>query len=136
MRGFSLIELMVTLVIVSILLTIAIPSYQQYVARAALTEAFDALAVYRLRMEQSYQDTGNYGVGGCAIATANTDTFNLACTLTNDAQGFTVTATGNGTNGVTNGYVFSLNNAGVRLTTAFPGAGVPANCWLTRAGEC
>ena len=43
---------------------------------------------------------------------------------------------GNGNNGVT-GYSFTVDNVGTRRTTAFPaGAGIPANCWMTRAGGC
>ena len=38
-QGFTLIELMITVVIVAILSAIAIPAYSEYVVRARITEA-------------------------------------------------------------------------------------------------
>lgn len=135
-NGFTLVELMIVVAIAAILLTVAIPSYRNYVMRAYLSEAFDALSVYQIRMEQNYQDTGNYGVNNCAIATVNTDHFNMACVLGNGGQTFTVTATANNNDGFT-GYTYTFNDASARTTTAFPnGAGLPANCWMTNPGGC
>ncbi len=135
-KGFTLVELLITIVIVSILAGVAIPSYRDYVTRGHLVEAYDALGMYRINMEQSYQDSGTYATAGaCSIAAPTSDHFNYACALTNGGQGFTVTATGNGTNSIT-GYVFTLNDQGARTTTAFPGATVPASCWLTKSGGC
>lgn len=51
-RGFTLIELMVTLVIVSILLTIAVPSYRQYVIRGKRAAAQAAMMDIANRQQQ------------------------------------------------------------------------------------
>jgi type IV pilus assembly protein PilE len=131
-RGFTLIELVITMVVIAILAAIAVPSYNGYVSRSRAAEATGTLGSLRLRMEQAYQDNGNYGAGGCAVATVNTDFFDFVCNLTNGGQGFTVTATGKAS---AYGYSFSIDEQGNRRTLAFPNAGA-ANCWLVKAGVC
>lgn len=131
-RAFTLIELLMAIAILGIIVGIALPSYRSFVTRSYLNEAFDALAVFRVAMEQAYQDNANYGAGGCAVATPTSASFNYSCALGAGGQSFTATATGNGTNGVT-GYTYAINDTGTRTTTAFPGGAVPANCWLTNS---
>lgn len=58
--GFSLIELMVTLVIASILLTIAIPSYLTHIRKARRVEAKTALLDLAGREETLFSTTNNY----------------------------------------------------------------------------
>ena len=42
-RGFTLIELMITVAIIAILAAVAVPSYQQYVKRAHRSQAAQAM---------------------------------------------------------------------------------------------
>ena len=51
-RGFTLIELMITVAIIAILAAVAIPSYGEYVRRGRVTEAVRALSGMRVKMEQ------------------------------------------------------------------------------------
>lgn len=51
-RGFTLIELMIVVVIIGILGTIAIPAYQNYVKRSNRSDAFTALATIQARQEK------------------------------------------------------------------------------------
>ena len=68
-RGFTLIELMVTVAVVAILASIALPSYSAYLQRSRVPAALDGLSSYATRMEQRYQDVGNYATGtACAVA--------------------------------------------------------------------
>jgi type IV pilus assembly protein PilE len=133
--GFTLIELMIAISVLSILASLALPSYRDYIRRGQLSAAFEHLGMYRMRLEQAYQDSGNYGVSNCAVTTpTNTAYFQYTCTLTNSGQGFTATATGVG---VMAGYAYTTNAAGNAATTAFPGgSGLPAACWWLRAGDC
>ncbi len=67
-QGFTLIELMITVAIVAILLSIALPSYRDYVLRGQLTEGITQLTDMRIKLEQYYQDNRTY-VGACQAGT-------------------------------------------------------------------
>ncbi len=62
-HGFSLIELMVVIAIISILVAIAIPVYQDHVIRARLTEAHSILMQGQQLMERRYANRRKYYCG-------------------------------------------------------------------------
>lgn len=133
-RGFTLIEVMITVAIVAILSAIALPAYTSYMQRSRVPAALDALGSLATRMEQRYQDSGSYANGDACGATLPTaENFTLDCDLTDDGQGFTATATGTGP---VEGFGYSINHQGVRATTAHPN-GVPStNCWSMKGSVC
>ncbi|MBB5191972.1 type IV pilus assembly protein PilE [Silvimonas terrae] len=133
LKGFTLIELMITVAIVGILAAIAIPIYGNYVKRSHLPEAFDMLSAFGTRMESSYNDNGNYGTSTtCAVATpSSTTNFTFSCTPSSAADSYTTTATGQA---AMSGFTFTLDSAGNHKTTAFPGASnLPLSCWISKA---
>ena len=154
-HGFTLIELMVTVVIVSILAAIAVPAYDNYVLRGKLTEAFTNLANLRVQLEQFYQDNRNYGssAAACGIdGSGNTIVpmpgspggptvkyFTYSCNSGAGAgasanQFFTVTATGVAT-GNTNGFAFTIDQSNNKATTLAPaGWQTSTTCWVTKPG--
>jgi type IV pilus assembly protein PilE len=133
-NGFTLPEVLMVISIIGVLAGIALPTYQGYIQRSTLSEAFDTLSAFRLRMDRAFNDNGNYGTAACAVTTpATTVNFSFSCTLNNGGQGYQVTATGAGR---MVDYVFTVDDTGTRTTTKFAGTAVAANCWLTKAGSC
>ncbi len=60
MRGVTLLELMIVVVIISILTAIAYPNYRQYATRAKRTEAKAALLQIATNQERFYLHNNTY----------------------------------------------------------------------------
>lgn len=143
--GFTLIEVMITVVVIGLLAAVAVPSYTGYVRRGQLTEAGTYLSDYRIKMEQYYQDNKNYGAtAGTVCATDATAAgwsgfapgaryFTFSCSTSASGQAYVLTATGSGSN--TTGYDYSINQAGIKWTTKFENSASTANCWMTKSNS-
>ncbi len=134
-KGFTLIELMITVAIVGIVASVAIPNYKDYLLRSQITEAIGNLSVLKVKMEQFYQENRTY-VGACTNGTlapipSGLKYFNISCSNL-DVNTFTLTATG------TNGFTFVVDDGNNRSTTAVPtGWSTNNTCWvLNKAGTC
>ena len=132
LRGFTFIELMVTVAIVSILTAVALPAYSSYVTRSRLSEAFTALAGVQLNAEQ-YWDS-NHSYIAFARLPPTTANFSYALSAASDAS-FTVTAKGLGK---LDGFLYTVDQSGGRATPGVPTGWTPSTtCWVDRkSGEC
>jgi type IV pilus assembly protein PilE len=145
--GFSLIELMIAVAIMSILAAIVIPAYRNYTITGKLPLATAGLASEQVQMEQFFQDNQTYQIpstpptpnpctsGGTASATPY---FTFSCT-TNTATTYVLDAKGVA-GSATAGFEYTLDNNGTRQTlyvgnTHFgTGSPVSATCWVIRTG--
>ena len=75
-QGFTLIELMIVVAIIGILAAIAIPSYNDYTARAQVTEAINLTSGLKTCMAESISDRGAAptDIADCGMAGGNATT--------------------------------------------------------------
>ena len=57
-RGFTLIEMMVTVAIVGLLAALAVPSYQNYVIRSKMVDAYMLMDANRIKVEEYFEVEG------------------------------------------------------------------------------
>lgn len=62
--GFTLIELMIVVAIIGILAAVALPAYQNFIARAQVTEAINLLAGLKIDVTGTYGETGQCPING------------------------------------------------------------------------
>ena len=147
-NGFTLIELMITVVVIAILVAVAVPSYTDYVARGKIGEATANLADMRVKMEQYFQDNRTYAAGVAGVTApctagagtvplpAGTRYFTFTCALA--ATTFTITATGVAGQGM-GGFVYTVNELNAQTSTITGAASTAgyvtnATCWIVRKG--
>ena len=125
-RGFTLLELMITVLIVAILAAIAYPSYQSYLARAYRSEAYTALNHWANLQEQYFLDQRHYASDMTNLgAPANpfvTDAGHYRIQAVATATGFTLTATALDNQ-------LALDSACPTLTLSSDGVRAPEVCW-------
>jgi len=146
-RGFTLLEILITIATLAIVAAIALPNYIDYVTRSKIVEATSGLNDMRVRLEQFFADNRQYPTACVASAAgpapagkiylpASVKYFAFSCALS--ATTYTVTATGASSGGMT-GFVYTIDQASARKTTSLPPgwAGASSSCWVTRkSGDC
>lgn len=145
-RGFTLIEIMITVVIIGVLAAIAIPSYQDYVRRGYVVDGTNGLSAMRAEMERFFQDNRTYATSGslrtpCDSVDASKRTFgNFVVSCADPAPSateYTLTARGSGP---ANGAVYTINHLNARATLEMPDAwsgwlNACTSSWIVKKGQ-
>ncbi len=130
MRGVTLLELMIVVVILGILTAIAYPSYRQFIERAKRTEARALLLRIAVDQERFYLQNNTFGTMAQLQyddpQITDSDAYSVTIT-TNNASNFSVTAT----------YQLGGEEADKCLTFTLDGRGTKTSlpytdCWTRR----
>jgi type IV pilus assembly protein PilE len=127
MIGFTLVELLIVIAVVSILAVIALPAYSDYVTRAKRADGIAALLKVQVLQEKYRIDNPTYGslsdIG--ADSHSSESHYGISITLAADSSTYTATATPSGfTDSKCN--VLTINSNDVRTKS---GSDSLANCW-------
>jgi type IV pilus assembly protein PilE len=139
MRGVTLIELMIVIIVVAILAAVAIPSYRNYVLRAHRVEAKTALLNLAAAQEKFYLVNNTYAANGVLStappaglglpATSENGWYTIAIAAGANAATFSATATATGTQTEDEDCAtFTINAQGVKSATR-SGGGASTVCW-------
>lgn len=127
-RGFTLIELMVAVLVLGIIIAFAYPAYIDFIERSRRSEAHEALKNMATLQEQFYTNnkgyTGNLSDLGVSATTEN-DYYQLSVTTANTidgfAQSYTISAAAQGAQ------ASDTDCATIQLDSN--GNQSPADCW-------
>ncbi len=99
-KGFTLIELMIVVGVVSILAAVAIPAYQDYTVRARVTEGLSLSSGAKLAVEETYQANNTFpatqAVSGYPSPTATVNVTSIVIADTTGVITITYTAAARG----------------------------------------
>lgn len=137
MRGFTLMELMIVVVIIGVIAAIAYPNYQESVRKARRSDAKTALSDLAARLEQHFNDNKIY-----TTSLATLDVAHYSGGNTTTPQGFyTVVIAAGATASLNSSYKITATATGVQAsdskcaTMAYSSSGIkestPAgnSCW-------
>jgi len=139
--GFTLIEVMITVAIVGILASIALPAYWDSVTRSKIIDGTTKLGDFRAQLEKWFLDNRTYqGAGGaCGIPDPTpgaSDAFAITCVAAT-AFSYKITATGRSAAGMSASFIYTIDQANQKTSAGPGGTFTSGTCWAVRKdGSC
>lgn len=143
-RGFTLIELMITVAIIGILTALAYPSYRDYIMRGRLVDATNLLNATRANMERYFQDNRTYADVSSAIvapcsssasaASRTQGSFVVTCSA-QSATDYTLQAAGSGATADYNYFLTRDGTQSSNVPAAWNTQSCTTNIWIIKRGQ-
>lgn len=133
MQGFTLIEAMITLTLIAITLSLALPSYRGYVIRANRTEAIETLLATAACQERIYTRTNAYDANACRGDSSN-GFYAISVATSNGNQNFVATAAPQDTQTEDNCGSLTINQTGVKTAGGQSGS-FASTCWRGKSSS-
>ena len=123
LTGFTFIEILVTLTILALLTTIALPSYQQYVTETRRSDAYIALTLAAAEQERAFAINSRYLADIKLLGGEQSPEkfYNVAVEVAGAGYRLTATAMPEGEQ--------ASDIACLQMTLDHLGVKLPANCW-------
>ncbi|HEX7966377.1 MAG TPA: pilin [Gammaproteobacteria bacterium] len=130
-KGFTLIELMIVIAIIGILAAIAIPAYQDYIARSQMSEGIQLAGGGEVGMSEFYQNNSRWPTGAGATAGLESVYSTASDTPTIGAGRYVTTLMATGISGATVGILATMKGTGVNAHIA----NTSVEIWTTDGGN-
>lgn len=134
-KGYTLTELVITIAVIALLISFAIPSYMDFMVKSRRTEAKELLYTAAQRQQQYFTMNNEYATTASALsvpATSSNGYYNLSITVTSVGgtnNRYTLTATpasGSSQTKDTRCGTYSLNSLGTKTVS---GSQTTPPCW-------
>lgn len=127
-RGFTLIELLIVVAVLVVLLSIAVPGYQEQVRKTRRSLATKDLLIIAQGLERFHTVNGTYVGGPCAGTADSAEFYTFSCPTLN-ATAYTINAAPKNAQANDKCGTFTLTHTGVKGLSSAASGTTAASCW-------
>lgn len=131
--GYTLVEIMITIAVLAILVSLAVPGYFQYVVRANRSEGIEALMTAAACQERLLIRNNAYDADACE-GTTQGGHYAVTVVTSNSNQNFVATAAPQGGQSRDSCGSLALSDTGVKSAGGSTGA-LASKCWGGKYGS-